>query len=138
MTPSTSLVLAGVMLAAAVMPAAATHSMGPMPVVRLVAAESLQRRLASGERLVVIDLRPAEDYQVSRLPHARSIPLAALRARYVEIPRTGEVVLYCACEIGEGRHAYELLHVRGYRNIVELVGGFSRWVELGYPLERER
>jgi rhodanese-related sulfurtransferase len=133
----TSLVLGACVLVAGVMPAAATHSMGPTPVVRLVAAESLQGRLAARERLTLIDLRPAADYQASRLPHARSIPLSELRARYAEIPRTGPVVLYCGCELGEGRHAYELLHVRGYRNVVELVGGFFRWVELGYPLERE-
>jgi rhodanese-related sulfurtransferase len=131
-----ALALAGGVLLATVAPVAATHSLGPMPAFRLVAAEKLHGQLAARERLTLIDLRPAEDYEVSRLPRARSIPLAELRARYAEIPRTGPVVLYCACEVGEGRHAYELLHVRGYRNVVELVGGFSRWVELGYPLER--
>lgn len=131
-----ALALAGGVFLATVAPVAATHSLGPTPVFRLVAAEKLHGQLAARERLTLIDLRPAEDYEVSRLPRARSIPLAELRARYVEIPRTGPVVLYCACAVGEGRHAYELLHVRGYRNVVELVGGYSRWVELGYPLER--
>jgi rhodanese-related sulfurtransferase len=133
-----SLALAGCALLATVVPVAATHSMGPMPVSRLVAAESLKDRLAARERITLIDLRPTEDYEVSRLPRARSIPLSELRTRYTEIPRTGQIVLYCACHLGEGRHAYELLQVRGYRNVVELVGGFSRWVELGYPLEREQ
>jgi rhodanese-related sulfurtransferase len=133
-----SLALAGCVLVATVAPVDATHSLGPTPVSQLVAAEGLQRRLTARERLTLIDLRPTDDYEMSRLPRARSIPLAELRARYAEIPKTGPVVLYCACELGEGRHAYELLHVRGYRNIVELVGGFSRWVELGYPLERGR
>jgi rhodanese-related sulfurtransferase len=131
-----SLALAGCVLLTMALPVAATHSLGPTPVSQLVAAEGLQRRLAARERLTLIDLRPTEDYEMSRLPRARSIPLAELRARYAEIPKTGPVVLYCACQLGEGRHAYELLHVRGYRNIVELVGGFSRWVELGYPVER--
>jgi rhodanese-related sulfurtransferase len=29
-----------------------------------------------------------------------------------------------------------LLFVRGYRNIVMLAGGFSGWLERGYPLEK--
>jgi rhodanese-related sulfurtransferase len=132
----TSLALATCVLLATVMPAAATHSMGPMPVARLVAAERLKDRLVARDKLTLIDLRPTEDYEVSRLPRARSIPLAQLRARYHEIPRTGEVVLYCDCRLGEGRHASELLQARGYRNVVELVGGFSHWIELGYPIER--
>jgi len=106
-----------------------------MPVVPLISAEYVKGVLARRGPITLIDLRPAKDHRVSRLPQARSVPLSELRNRDSEIPRVGLVILYCTCQPGEDWHAYELLHVRGYRNIVVLAGGFSEWVERGYPLE---
>ena len=80
-------------------------------------------------------MRPASDYDISRLPHARSLPISELRQRSSEIPRDGLVIVYCTCQPGEEWHAYELLQVRGYRNVVMLAGGFADWLERGYPLE---
>ncbi len=131
-----SLVIGGGWLLANAVPVAATHSLGPMPTVPLVAADYVKSALAAREPIRLIDLRPSKDYEVSRLPQAHSIPLSELRNRDSEIPRVGLVVLYCTCAPGEDWHAYELLHVRGYRNVVVLAGGFSQWVERGYPLEK--
>jgi cytochrome c oxidase cbb3-type subunit 3 len=118
-----------------VVPVAATHSLGPMPIVTVISAEYVKGVLAAHQPVTTIDVRRAEDYRVRRLPQARSVPLAELRARYAEIPTTGLVIVYCACHPGEERHAYELLHARGYRNIAMLEGGFSQWIERGYPVE---
>jgi adenylyltransferase/sulfurtransferase len=129
-----ALVASGV--AAAAMPLGATHSLGPMPPVPAVSAQDVKELLAAGAPFTLIDVRPAGEYEVSRLPGARSVPLSELRRRYTEIPRAGLVVVYCACRPGESWHAHELLQVRGYRNIVVLAEGFSGWAERGYPLER--
>lgn len=130
-----SLVIGGCWVVAAAMPATATHSLGPMPVVQLISADYVKGGLAAGDPLTLIDVRPAKDYDISRLPHARSVPLSDLRNRSAEIPRVGLVILYCTCQPGEEWHTYELLQVRGYRNVVMLAGGFSEWVGRGYPVE---
>ena len=130
-----SLVLAGSILLATALPAAATHSLGPVPTMPQVPAMYVKQMLSERRPLTLIDLRPAAEYQVGRLPQARSIPLSELRRRSAEVPRTGYVVLYCGCQPGEAWQGYELLQVRGFRNIVMLVGGFSGWVDLGYPVE---
>src|SRR5437879_10313841 len=88
-----SLVIGGGWLVANAVPVAATHSLGPMPTVPLVAADYVKGVLAAREPIRLIDLRPAKDYEVSRLPQARSIPLSELRNRNSEIPRVGLVVL---------------------------------------------
>jgi len=129
------LVIGGCWVVAAAMPANATHSLGPLPVVHRLSAEYVQEMLAAGKPLTLIDVRPANDYDVSRLPQARSVPLSELRKRHAEVPRAGLVILYCTCQPGEEWHAYELLQVRGYRNIVMLAGGFSDWLKRGYPLD---
>jgi rhodanese-related sulfurtransferase len=131
----TWLVVAGYCVVAAAGPVAATHSIGPRPVLPLISVESVNTLLTAGAPITLIDVRATQAYEVSRLPQARSVPLSELRIRDTEIPRSGLVVLYCACQPGEDWRAYELLYVRGHRNILVLAGGFSAWVHRGLPLD---
>jgi rhodanese-related sulfurtransferase len=103
-----------------------------------IPAERVKRLLDSGTRLVLVDLRPAKEFQENRLPGARSIPMAELSKRFEEIPKTGQVVLYCACTINEIAERVAFLEFRGYRNIFVLLDGFPGWVKRGYPLEMGR
>jgi len=59
-----------------------------------------------------------------------------LRRRLAEIPRTGRVILYCACPPLEVQAAYQFLRDQGYRNTSVMEDGFPGWVKLGYPVER--
>lgn len=106
---------------------------GPPPVVPV---EMAQRFLDAGEHLVFIDLRPAEDFRAGRLPGAHSIPFGEILKRYAEIPRTGRVILYCACSLKEVEPTYQFLWDRGYRNISFLDEGYPGWTRLGYPVDR--
>jgi hypothetical protein len=60
----------------------------------LVKVAEVSRRLAAGERVVLVDVRSEEEYRARHLRGAVSIPLHALEARYRELPRQGLVVLY--------------------------------------------
>src|SRR6266536_1648259 len=62
-----------------------------------VSAEQVKSFLEAREKLVIIDLRPLGDFQKTRLPGARSLPLTELDRRFHEIPKAGRVVLYCDC-----------------------------------------
>jgi rhodanese-related sulfurtransferase len=120
--------------ALAVLPAAAGHTTSTQ--VLAVPAPYAKRLLDEGERLLFIDLRPADEFQQGRLPGARSIPLRELRKRYQEIPRTGRVMLYCACPPEEIRAAFQFLSDQGYRNVSVVDEGFPGWAKRGYPVER--
>lgn len=54
----------------------------------------LRERLARGD-VVVVDVRPAEEYAAGHIEGARSIPIAELERRLAEIPDDREVVAYC-------------------------------------------
>ena len=54
----------------------------------------LQRRVAAGE-VVLLDVRPAEEFAAAHLPGALSVPMAELRGRLNELPATAEIIAYC-------------------------------------------
>src|SRR6266851_3816676 len=60
-----------------------------------ISGDELLARLRSGEPLVVVDVRPTEEYQAAHVAGAVSIPLAELEQRLRELPREREIVAYC-------------------------------------------
>lgn len=54
----------------------------------------LLNKAKSGE-VIVIDVRPGEEYQAGHLPFARSMPLAELKNRLAELPKDRPVIAYC-------------------------------------------
>lgn len=59
-----------------------------------IGPEDLAERLAAGD-VMLIDVRPAEEYAAGHITGARSIPLPELRDRLAELPSDREVVAYC-------------------------------------------
>jgi rhodanese-related sulfurtransferase len=56
--------------------------------------EELRARLAR-EEVVLIDVRPSEEYAAGHIPEAKSIPIAELEERLRELPKDREIVAYC-------------------------------------------
>lgn len=94
--------------------------------------------LAQAKRgdVVVIDVRPQDEYDTAHLPYARSIPLPELALRLAELPRDVEIVAYCRgpfCLMSD--EAVTLLRERGYRARKSL-DGISEWLADGLPVVR--
>jgi rhodanese-related sulfurtransferase len=88
--------------------------------------ESLLKAARKGE-VVVLDVRPAEEYLVAHLPFARSIPLGELRQRLDELPKDRPIVAYCRgpyCLMAPD--AVALLKQEGYL-AVHLSDGVAEW-----------
>ena len=117
-------------------PAFAGH--GVEDTVDNIAAERVKQLMDAGEKLVFIDMRPVKEYQQSRLPGARSLPLAEVASRFNEIPKSGRVVLYCDCKPYDIADRAVFLEYRGYRNIFIMPEGYSGWIKRGYPLDNVR
>jgi len=62
--------------------------------VETIGGEELLARLASGD-VVLVDVRPPEEFAAGHIEGARSIPLAELERRLAELPADREVVAYC-------------------------------------------
>src|SRR5829696_6856041 len=62
--------------------------------VEAIGREELIERLRRGD-VVLVDVRPSEEYVAGHIDGARSIPLDELRHRLAELPPDREVVAYC-------------------------------------------
>jgi rhodanese-related sulfurtransferase len=62
--------------------------------VERIGRSELLARLADGD-VVLVDVRPAEEYAAGHIEGARSIPLAELEERFAELPDDTEIVAYC-------------------------------------------
>ncbi len=96
----------------------------------------LAGRLKAGD-LVVIDVRPAEEYAAGHLPGAVSLPLEELPRRIRELPKGKEIVAYCRGRYCAYSHAaVELLRKRGFR-ARRLEEGLPEWEAARLPVERD-
>ena len=96
----------------------------------------LLERAKRGE-VVVIDVRPTEEYRTGHLPYARSIPLSEIKQRLAELPADKEIVAYCRgpfCMMST--EAVALLRERGYR-AQKISDGLPEWALAGLPVEQE-
>lgn len=96
--------------------------------------KAILKKAAAGE-VVVLDVRPSDEYAAAHLPHARSLPVAELKRRLAELPKDTPVVAYCRgpfCLMA--RDAVELLRKKGYRAF-HLTDGVAEWRAHGLPIE---
>jgi rhodanese-related sulfurtransferase len=96
-----------------------------------ISGEELLARLKGGEPLVVVDVRPAEEYAAAHISGAVSIPLPELERRLRELPRDLEIVAYCRgpyCAFAP--EAVRMLREHGYaaRHLRE---GLPEWAAAG-------
>lgn len=125
-------VATGLTLLAGGTPGLAVHAPGDLPL--SIAPEDVHRLREAGETVVLVDLRPTDAFGRGHVAGARSVPLAELRRRQAEIPRTGRVVLY-AGTAPEAAAGYQALRDAGFRNVMVLAGGLQTWIGLGLPVE---
>ena len=83
--------------------------------------------------VIVLDVRPREEYEAGHIPGAISIPLADLKGRMASLPRGAEIVAYCRgpyCVLAP--QALELLRREGF-TARRLEDGFPEWRRAGLP-----
>lgn len=96
--------------------------------------ESLLEKARQGE-IVVIDVRPASEFDAGHLPFARSLPLGELEKRLADLPADRTIVAYCRgpfCLMSE--EAVQLLRARGFV-AKKISDGVSEWAAGGLPIE---
>src|SRR5881227_1639928 len=98
----------------------------------------LQRRLQSGDKVVVIDVRDPDEYRDGHLEAATNISRGFLEFRVgsaVSDPTT-PVVLYCQTGL-RSMLAAKALKDLGYATVINLQGGYQKWVQSGLPTVKE-
>ena len=98
-----------------------------------VGMEELLKR-ARSKKVVVLDTRPAGEYEAGHIAGAISVPVDELHRRLKELTKAKEYVAYCRgpyCVYAD--RAVELLRARG-RRASRLSGGFPEWRSAGFPV----
>jgi len=88
----------------------------------------LKQRIASGEDLVLIDVRQPEEHAEVHIPNSILIPLGELPARLDELEqyRDREIILYCRSGNRSGQ-ACMFLSMQGFPHLANLEGGMLQW-----------
>lgn len=109
--------------------------LGRAPNLEPLTKQELLERLEEDPGVVVLDVRPDEEYAAGHIPGAKSVPITELRNRLQEIPEGAEVVAYCRGPYCAFAHdAVRVLERRGY-SARRLRDGFPDWSAAGYPVE---
>jgi rhodanese-related sulfurtransferase/predicted transcriptional regulator len=94
--------------------------------VESIGREELMARLQRGD-VVLVDVRPIEEFAAGHIDGARSIPLDELRQRLSELPRDRDVVAYCRGPFCAYAHeAVRQLNAAG-RAALRLHDGWPEW-----------
>jgi DNA-binding transcriptional ArsR family regulator len=97
----------------------------------LIDQETLWQRLRRGDDLVVIDVRPVEEYQAGHIHGAISVPPANLAELLPELPQGIDIVAYCRghyCAYAD--EAVRLLMASG-RTAFRLAESYREWAAQG-------
>lgn len=96
--------------------------------------KELMRKARNGE-LVVIDLRPKDEFQSGHIPYARSIPINELEKKLKFLPKEKEIVAYCRGSACVWSHqATEILKLNGFK-AYRMKEGIADWQAAGLRVE---
>ena len=100
-----------------------------------VTPEQVREMQARGDRVVYLDVREPNEWNLGRLPHAVHLPRGNLETK-VEgvIDRNQKVVIYCA---RGNRSALAALTMKqmGYENVASMARGFQGWADINGEVE---
>ena len=93
--------------------------------------------MLTGAKPVIVDVRSstARALDPRGIPGALYIPMDNVAQHLVDLPRDGDIILYCACpsEATAARVA-QLLMKHGFKKVRPLHGGLDAWVAAGYAV----
>jgi rhodanese-related sulfurtransferase/predicted transcriptional regulator len=98
-----------------------------------ISRKELVKRSRAGD-VIVLDVRPEDEFVLGHLPRAVNIPLRALEARLSELDPSREIVAYCRgpyCVLSY--EAVAALRARGFR-ARRLEDGLPEWRAAGLPV----
>lgn len=89
-----------------------------------------------GRKLQVIDVRAPGEYQSGHLPGAKNVPLPELERRVdKELDPSQPTAVVCAGGYRSSAAA-SLLQRHGFKDLYNIIGGTSAWVNAGYETQR--
>ena len=100
-----------------------------------VTPEQVREMQARSERVVYLDVREPNEWNLGRLPQAVHLPRGNLETKVESlIDRNQKVVIYCA---RGNRSALAALTMKqmGYQNVASMAWGFQGWADINGEVE---
>ncbi|HEU0184437.1 MAG TPA: rhodanese-like domain-containing protein [Blastocatellia bacterium] len=107
---------------------------GQVPRITVV---ELKQLMAEGQ-VVVVDVRPAEAYNLEHIKGSINLPMDKIKAgEYKKLPHDKRIVTYCSCGTeGTSAAAATQLESAGFKNTAALLGGTNAWKQSGGEMEK--
>ena len=96
--------------------------------IREIDVHELQERLARGAGVRLIDVREPWEAEINHIEGADLIPLGELPDRLAELDPQASYVVHCKMG-GRSANAVAQMQQAGFRDVVNLEGGISAWVD---------
>jgi NADPH-dependent 2,4-dienoyl-CoA reductase/sulfur reductase-like enzyme/rhodanese-related sulfurtransferase len=95
---------------------------------RTLTPREVREKLQKGEDFILLDVRSLKEWEEQRIEAARAplIPLPELRRRAGELPRDGEIVIYCRTST-RAYKAQRILDGAGFENVKFMDGSLDAW-----------
>lgn len=103
------------------------------PGVPQMSTRELARRLAAGEKLVLVDVRRPEEFAVSHLEGARWLDPRTEKPELPEVASGAAIVTYCSIGWRSSQMAARLQE-QGYRQVHNLEGSIFKWARENRPV----
>jgi rhodanese-related sulfurtransferase len=111
-----------------------------------ISPAELKAKLDAKEDLLLVDVREPVEFEHSHIGGAHLVPRGIIEAaadtgypkHYPPLSgaRDQQVVLYCATS-GRSAMATAVLQMMGFKNVLNLAGGYTRWEAEGMPQVRQ-
>jgi len=111
-----------------------------------ISPAELKAKLDAREDLLLLDVREHGEFEHGHIQGAHLVPRGILEAaadpaypkHYAELSgaRNKQVVVYCATS-GRSAMACAVLQMMGFKNVLNMAGGYTRWAEEGLAVQHE-
>jgi molybdopterin/thiamine biosynthesis adenylyltransferase/rhodanese-related sulfurtransferase/molybdopterin converting factor small subunit len=93
-----------------------------------ITPRELEEKLRNGSKVVLLDVREPNEWEIAHMEGALLIPQGDLPARMNELNSADEIVVYCRGGTRSAR-AVSLLRSAGFRRLKNLRGGINAWAQ---------
>lgn len=100
-----------------------------------ITARELKRRLDSGERVQLLDVRERWEFELARIEGSTLAPMSELARETPEISPDRETVVICHHGV-RSAHVIRLLQSAGFEGLSNLEGGLDAYAEVDPEIPR--
>ena len=110
--------------------------------IQKISADELKKLIETKRNILIVDVQPKAAYEIGHIKGAINFPWAKEIKGPVKLPKNKSLIIYCDCTHEEDSidAATQLIDRFSYdsNNIKVLTGGWSGWLNLGYPTEKRK